>query len=173
MDNDITSQVFIIMDLLHKPTNKSMTIVCLHLKSKVENFKRREKQIEIILAAVKVHVSGNYNLQDHPLIICGDFNGESFEKFYEVITNYNEIPTLIDAYSTFCEKKEPTTVKFKGKDGSLIQRGIDYVFFNKTTFKLVGYLELPKNDQLIKSQGLPNLQFSSDHLSLLCDFVFI
>ena len=170
LSDEINSQVFIVLQLLHRLSKKLITIVAVHLKSKVENFERREQQIKEILKAVKLHCS-NLNINDHPLIICGDFNGAPFEKFYSNIINDETLTNLKDAYSIIADKKEPTTIKIR--KSAMLKREIDYIFFNKNSLKLCGYLDLPKNNELIENIGLPNLQYSSDHLSLVCDFSFV
>ena len=170
LNDEINSQVFIVLQLLHKPSNKLITIVAVHLKSKIQNFEKREQQIKEILKAVKIHCS-NLNINDHPLIMCGDFNGAPFEKFYSHIINDGTLTNLKDAYSIIADKKEPTTIKIRNSE--MLKREIDYIFFNQNSLKLSGYLDLPKNNELIKKVGLPNLQYSSDHLSLVCDFSFV
>ena len=173
-----TSQVFIILTLKHLKSNKQITLVCVHLKSKEEYHEKRADQMKYILNKIKqhLHFSNCGNLETDRIIICGDFNGEPFEKFYKLIVNNDTDEylqtNLEDAY-TITEPnkiKQPTTIKYRKK--KMIMRGIDYVFFNKNTFRLVNYLELPKNNELINKFGLPNLQYSSDHLSLVCDFEF-
>lgn len=175
LDDEICPQIYIIIQLKHLKTKKMITLVCLHLKSKVENYIRRENQMKEILKGIKIHLSGKnksfLNKSNHPILLCGDFNGENFENFYKLIVSDNQLPNLIDAYTVNNGKKEPTTIKLKFSD--LQKRSIDYIFYNKTALKLINYLELPKNDILLEEQGLPNIKYSSDHLSLVCDFIFI
>lgn len=170
INEEICSQVFIIITLKHTKTKKNVTIVCLHLKSKAKNHERRERQIQFVLNSLKIHLSGS-TYASEPILLCGDFNGEPFENFCKLIVNDKDLTNLVDSYSLVSKgKKEPTTIKIR--DSKMLRRGIDYVFYNKNALKLNGYLELPKNDELIEEQGLPNLKYSSDHLSLVCDFTF-
>ena len=169
-DSEINSQTFMIMHLKHKPTGSQITVVCLHLKSKPSYQDKRTQQIGEILKAIVQHLYAiDKDINKHSLVVCGDFNGEPFEKFYEMITKVNELG-LKDAYSQLNRIKEPTTIKYKGEGGSMLKRAIDYVFYTDKNMRLNGYLELPTNDLLINEQGLPNLAYSSDHLSLVCDF---
>ena len=106
--------------------------------------------------------------------MCGDFNGEPFENFYSPIVNDSSL-NLKDAYTLADGTKDPTSAKYKydnGKD-EFFNRAIDYIFYNPSVMLLKNYLELPKNDKTIMEIGLPNLNYSSDHLSLVCDFKFI
>ena len=178
VDNEINPQVFIIMQLQHRATGQCIFVVCLHLKSKVKNSSRREAQIKIVLDAVKTHIVGSgYRLHEVPLLMCGDFNGELYENFHKIIVEDKSL-NLKDAYTTIVGTKEPTTIKYreetsKPDSGEFIKRGIDYIFHNPNVIKLVNYLELPKNEKSIEECGLPNLNYSSDHLSLVCDFKFV
>jgi nocturnin len=171
-DGEVHAQTFMIMHLKHRPTGQPLTVVCLHLKSKVANQERRTQQTGEILKSIMQHLHGiNKDIASHSLVICGDFNGEPFERFHELLlAGVNELG-LRDAYTHPGRPKEPTTIKYRS--GTLLRRGIDYVFFAERNLKLTGYLELPPvNDLLINEHGLPNLAFSSDHLSLVCDFRF-
>jgi nocturnin len=173
IDNDINAQVFIILRLKHKQSGNLLTVVCLHLKSKDEYHQKREAQIKEILKTLKFHIEGSeLILKKHPLIICGDFNGEPFENFYKNIMNNEDFNHLKDAYMFENENKQATTIKIMPTNKSMIRRAIDYIFYNQENLVLNSYLELPKNDDLIEQEGLPNLKYSSDHLSLVCDFEF-
>lgn len=170
LNYQVCPQVFIILQLKDRLSSKILTIVCLHLKSKEKYFQKRKEQIEKILDALKIHLNGSgLNLDQHPILIVGDFNGEPFEDFYKLIVNDNELKNLKDAYFQN-EKKEPTTIKLRNNK-EMIKRGIDYMFYNQNSLKLIGHLELPKDEKIIEEQGLPNLLYSSDHLSLISDFI--
>ena len=170
-NNEKNNQSFIILDLKHKSSGKLLTVVCLHLKSKSENFQRRESQIKAILKSVAFHCSKYGDLTKHSMLFCGDFNGVPSEDFYKLITEDTVITNLKDAYSINVEEKEPTTIKVR--NSKWIRRGIDYIFFSQANFKLCSYLALPTNNEIIEREGLPNQNYSSDHLSLVCDFKFI
>jgi len=169
-NDEIHNQIFVILQLKHIKTGKLITVVCLHLKSKAINHERREIQIRTILESVSLHCS-RLNIHEHPIFMCGDFNGSPDENFYNLIVNDPKIKNLKDAYSIVVDKKEPTTIKIR--DSVFLRREIDYIFFNTKAIELCSYLKLPVNNELIESEGLPNPTYSSDHLSLVCDFKFI
>lgn len=172
LGNDITPQVYIILQLKHKPTGNCFYVVCLHLKSKVKYNERRLAQVKQILKALKAHLNVNsfYKEKQYPLMLCGDFNGEPFEEFYDEIKN-DDVFFLRDVYAGENGHKKPTTIKFDSS-GHLLKRGIDYIFYNPKLMKIARYLELPENEKLIEEKGLPNSIYSSDHLSLVCDVKF-
>ena len=175
LNGQVNSQVFVVLQLRHVPSNRLVTVCDLHLKAKVEWADKRDMQMKYILSRIKMYLRGInifFNFKKHPLIMCGDFNGEPFEKFYASILNERGMG-LRDAYPMINGTKQYTTVKFKEPNGAMIKRAIDYVFYNTHTLDVTGYLELPsEEDSFVYQQGLPNLAYSSDHLSLVCDFRF-
>lgn len=168
-DGQVNNQSFSILELRHKPTGNLLTVVCIHLKSKKAHAEKRRAQIDFILKSVIVHCSKHKDLKSHPLIFCGDFNGQPYEAFYKLITENDQL-NLKDVYSQYVDKKEPTTIKCR--ESVWIKREIDYIFFTENSLQVLSYLELPKDEKLIEEQGLPNEKYSSDHLSLVCDFCF-
>jgi nocturnin len=168
------SQIFVILQLKHRETNNIITIVCVHLKSKEGYHELRNRQIKYILNSLSNHLKDTNikNINDHPILICGDFNGENFEEFYQ--NHFNDKPfencLLKDVYTSLNGEKRPTTIKIR--NGEMIKRGIDYIFHNTTStkLKLISYFDLPKIDDIY---GLPNYQLPSDHLSLIADFKII
>jgi endonuclease/exonuclease/phosphatase family metal-dependent hydrolase len=171
-NGEINPQVFIILQLKHLATNNLVTVMAIHLKSKVAYHQKRNAQIKYIIDRLKVHLDGStFNVKNHALVLCGDFNGEPFEDFHSVIVNDFDLEVR-DAYTFSGHPKEPTTIKKRSSNGEMIRRGIDYIFYNPSVLQLKSYLKLPKNNQLIDEQGLPNMIYSSDHLSLVADFKF-
>lgn len=163
INSEINSQVFIILQLLHRPSGKLITVVCLHLKSKVQYAEKREAQIKEVLGALSLSEIGT-----HPVLMCGDFNGEPFEAFYPLVV---EDGKLEDAYTADDGNKKPTTIKLR--EGVMLKRAIDYIFYSKKSLKVKSFLEIPIENEKINLKGLPNGNYSSDHLSLVCDFTFL
>lgn len=181
----INPQIFIVVQLKHIASGKHVSIVCIHLKSKEENEEKRWQQMEYVLGVLKEHVQASLrhaadgDMKKHPVIICGDFNGEPFERFYKCVVEMNEMK-LRDAYSVRPSSnnqveavpKQVTTVKLRHSYGGMLKRAIDYVFYAVDCLQLTEVLELPLDDQFLREQGLPNLKYSSDHLALACGFRF-
>lgn len=173
LDNEINSQVFIIAKLMHKPSKNFLTLVCLHLKAEQSYYRKREKQMNYILDALKIHLSGyTTDKANHPILICGDFNGGPNETFYKLIVNDTALKNLVDAYTELNNgNKEPTYIVIENSEK--VEKKLDYVFYNKKALKLLACLELPLSDKLLNQYGLPNMSYSSDHFSLVCDFKFV
>lgn len=174
IDSEVNSQIFIILQLKHKPTKQVFTLVCVHLKSKENYFKKREAQVVEIIKSLKLHLSGSIgeNYQNYPVIFLGDFNGEPFEKFYDLIRNEQKM-NFCDAYTLPDGSKQPTTIKIKSESDKMIKRAIDYIFFTPNVLKLTEYLDFPNDQENLNKRGLPNLNFSSDHFSLVANFKFL
>lgn len=168
----VNNQSMLIIDLKHKPSGNLLTLVCLHLKAFPDSAKVREYQAKFVLKAVARHCTG-FNKENHPIIITGDLNGTPAESFYKLFTKDKVVKNLEDAYTVGVEgKKEPTIVFFDHMERKFSLE-IDYVFYNRRNLELCGLLELPRNDELIEEEGLPNASYPSDHLSLVCDFKFL
>lgn len=164
------SQVFIILQLKHKETNSLITLVCVHLKAK-KNPDVRRNQIEFILNNLKSHLSTIPSLNEHPIILCGDFNGEPSETFYEYITNFSDINFTDSYFSCLNAKNERRASTFKIRETTgLVARTIDYIFYTNSCLNLLSYLNLPDASDLDSNIGIPNLSYPSDHFSLVCDF---
>lgn len=189
-DSSINSQIFIIAQFKHKPSKRTFTLVCLHLKARSEQGEKREKQMKFVMNALKQHLTGSVDCFDslanptnkHAVIMCGDFNGGPDENFYNVVTRDPHID-LNDAYtivSTTDETrppiKQPTLYIVKDLEGGdvlNVQKELDYMFYTRQSLQLTEILELPVDDVLLSEQGLPNLTASSDHLSLVASFKFV
>lgn len=109
--------------------------------------------------------SDSDQLQDQAVILCGDLNGVYTEDFYQLIMN-ERMFKLADVYP----KSVQGTQGYKRKV-------VDYIFFNTKALNLMNYLELtpirtksasPNSKQRIME--IPNLEYPSDHFSLVCDF---
>jgi nocturnin len=152
-----------------------LTVVCLHLKAKPDQAAKRADQISYILSNIKSHLNIK-SLKDsdqHPLLICGDFNGDPFEKFFEIIANDKEI-NLANSYADSIDsngKPQSTTFKIRASTG-LVSRTIDYIFYSKSNLSRVDYLQLPSENEIDNLIALPSLSYPSDHISLVCDFQF-
>lgn len=105
---------------------------------------------------------------DIPIIICGDFNSLPDSSAYELMLKgksklqNTELIHSLNLSSSF--EKEPKftnfTPDFKGT--------LDYIFYN-SKLKVSKNLETTKEEE-IKTIGLPNDFYPSDHISLYCEF---
>uniref|UniRef100_A0A1I8FR52 Helicase C-terminal domain-containing protein n=1 Tax=Macrostomum lignano TaxID=282301 RepID=A0A1I8FR52_9PLAT len=123
------SQVFVLLRLrlLNPPATDDsdgggeLWVAATHLKAKVTFSNLRLLQTKALITALKERVPAN-----SPLLLCGDFNGESFEPFYNVI-----VQSGLDIASAYKQPEEPpfTTFKYVGKSAEPQARGIDYIWY--------------------------------------------
>uniref|UniRef100_A0A1I8ITI9 Nocturnin n=1 Tax=Macrostomum lignano TaxID=282301 RepID=A0A1I8ITI9_9PLAT len=163
------SQVFVLLRLrlLNPPATDDsdgggeLWVAATHLKAKVTFSNLRLLQTKALITALKERVPAN-----SPLLLCGDFNGESFEPFYNVI-----VQSGLDIASAYKQPEEPpfTTFKYVGKSAEPQARGIDYIWYRR--LRPLALLEIPPRDS-VESNGLPCAAFPSDHFCLSVDFCF-
>ena len=175
INGEVNSQVFLILELLHSETKSKITVLSLHLKSDRDSSHQelRALQIKEVLKSVKTHIKRNdskYDFASHKLFLCGDFNGSKDEEFNELIKSDPDFISLVDAYTDENDDKCATLIRFKGPDKPMFKKDLDYIYYNKSSSKLTQFLELPNNDELTNTFGLPNLKYASDHFSLVADF---
>uniref|UniRef100_A0A1I8FER9 Nocturnin n=1 Tax=Macrostomum lignano TaxID=282301 RepID=A0A1I8FER9_9PLAT len=121
-------------------------------KAKVTFSNLRLLQTKALITALKERVPAN-----SPLLLCGDFNGESFEPFYNVI-----VQSGLDIASAYKQPEEPPFTTF-------LNTGIDYIWYRR--LRPLALLEIPPRDS-VESNGLPCAAFPSDHFCLSVDFCF-
>ncbi len=98
--------------------------------------------------------------KEHSICICGDFNGERMEEFYNLIVKHESFK-LADAYDR----------KLANPISTSRPKYVDYIFHSNTTLRL---LNLVRDDKKhLRGLSFPNLSYPSDHLSLVCDFQFV
>lgn len=85
---------------------------------------------------------------------------EMVEKYYQVRSYSMQ---LANVFSDEDGKYTNYTRDFKGK--------IDYVFYDFTKLQVVEKERLPDEAELAKEVALPNSQFPSDHVPLICTFM--
>ena len=133
----------------------------MHLKAYQDFAQKRVEQIEFVLNILEEHVMSSDidDIKNQSIILCGDFNGEYVEPFYNLILKH-EMIKFSDVYPKSSPNKRHKNV-------------IDYVFYTSKSLNLLSYLEL---NPLKKNQNyadLPNLEYPSDHFSLVCDFQIV
>jgi nocturnin len=190
------------MQLKHRHSKKRVNILCAHLKAYDEYSEKRTAQTEFLLNILKETIVDKTDieteLRNQPIIICGDFNGDTHEPFYKLITNDNKnnrsqnnyafskstdqpecFINLSDAYFSYREYNNNMFNKDRFKrHGTNNTKNVDYIFYTKSTLKLINYLNLDPDSNEINysrtnaNRNYPSLSYPSDHLSLVCDFQF-
>eukprot|EP00457_Paulinella_chromatophora_P004206 gb/GEZN01004216.1/.p1 GENE.gb/GEZN01004216.1/~~gb/GEZN01004216.1/.p1 ORF type:complete len:648 (-),score=30.14 gb/GEZN01004216.1/:29-1972(-) len=121
-----------------------------------------------------------------PLVLCGDFNSMQDSSVYELLSTeqvhakhpvfqhdpYEILPPsssithrlpLVSAYARIGEPK------FTNYTGHFIGV-LDYIWYSKAHLVCTSCLDVDGEKLLKKNTALPNPQYASDHLSLVCEF---
>ena len=97
-----------------------------------------------------------------PIILTGDFNAEPTEPVYNTMRK-----NLSSAYFDGLNQEPSFTNWTKRENEIEMKRTLDYIFYSKSDFELISLL-LTESSEL--SSPIPNVQYPSDHLSLLARF---
>ncbi|GAB1601754.1 nocturnin-like isoform X1 [Argonauta hians] len=171
-DNDrLTNQVaihctFKIINCGAEDGKDEFSVIVTHLKAKDGFEKLRYEEGKYILYYIhQRRIKG-------PIIICGDFNADPFEKIYDTFVK-DEL-RLLSAYTKLSDKNiEPpyTTWKVRGssREAKDICRTVDYIWCSQRSLEILSLLNLPTEEDVGKNR-LPSHSYPSDHLSLVCDF---
>jgi nocturnin len=179
------------MQLKHKQTRKRVNVLCVHLKAFEEFSKLRAEQTGFLLNILKETLVDKNDIEtrlaQQPILICGDFNGDTHEQFYKLLVNQNSNANinytkisdssnnnenyidLSDAYDSYRKFNANQNVNGNNNTNN-VSRNVDYIFYTRSTLKLINYLNLETEKH--KMLRFPDLTYPSDHLSLVCDFQF-
>lgn len=158
----VSNQVALIVKLecltqADSSSNPQLCVAVTHLKAKRPYEQIRYTQGQYLLEEVT-----RYN--DHlPTIVCGDFNAPPTEKVYSVFEQHSS--QLASAYYTASEGREPEFTSWKHREAGESIYTIDYIWYTKNQLQLSAVWSLPSRE-CIGANGLPALQYPSDHLAL-------
>ena len=158
----ITNQVSILAVISILATNQQFLAGVCHLKAKPGNEMIRASQGKSLLNKLKEIANEN---DVSSIILCGDFNATPDESVYKEMKNGG----LESSYFSATKSEAPFTT-WKYRPSGEVRHTIDYIW-HSPTIELQNYLEIPLPD-VIGSSGLPSIDFSSDHLSLVFDYQF-
>ena len=172
---EYTNQVSICITFRNIPKDnqtkaREFCLAVTHLKAKLGWSQLRFEQGQYLMDYLES------TTQNRPLFVCGDFNAEHDEPVYSVFMNSRL--ELDSAYRSLQkDHMEPlyTTWKVRGgRDGKMneVCRTIDYIWFSKKHSQVQALLSIPSGEDIGKGK-LPSLQYASDHLSLVADFVLL
>ncbi|XP_041462744.1 nocturnin-like isoform X1 [Lytechinus variegatus] len=144
---------------------KEFCIATTHLKAKRGYETMRAKQGQHLIEVLK---NCSRNL---PLIVGGDFNAEPTEDVYNVYKTSDL--NLASAYQKLSKDglQEPPYTTWKIRPRREECHTIDYMWYSQKHLEPVALLQFPGEED-IGSGRLPSWSYPSDHLSLVCDFVF-
>lgn len=148
-----------------KLLDEEFCIATTHLKAKHGYETMRAKQGQHLIEVLK---KCSQNL---PLIVGGDFNAEPTEDVYSVYETSDL--NLASAYKKLSEDgmQEPPYTTWKIRPRREECHTIDYMWYTQEHLEPVALLRFPGEEE-IGSERLPSWSYPSDHLSLVCDFVF-
>lgn len=168
-----------------KATGQEFGLMVCHMKSgeEAKSAKKRLQQLEGILKNIP---------KDRPIIWGLDMNSPPEGKTYHMVMTNKDL-NLHSAYSNTTypgatqkfsheagglEVLEPEYTTWKkrkagnqpDKIGIEFKRTIDYIFFNKDNFEVVGLLGFPSDDLLDPENLLPDYKYPSDHYAIMAEF---
>eukprot|EP00033_Pygsuia_biforma_P003354 GCRY01003675.1.p1 GENE.GCRY01003675.1~~GCRY01003675.1.p1 ORF type:complete len:606 (+),score=138.05 GCRY01003675.1:229-2046(+) len=163
-------------------SNQRIVIANTHLHWNPEYADVKLWQAVLLIDYLSSHIKTGGRWEGLPLVLCGDFNSTPGSPVYQLLTQGYVSPKVEElsrySYGTLSRKGyqystrlqsiwatmgEPPftnyTIDFAGV--------LDYVFFTQDSIMLQGLLG-PVNLEAVPD-GIPNWQFPSDHLPLVCE----
>lgn len=147
---------------------QTICVAVTHLKAKREGIQRRMAQGKHLLSEL-----ASFS-ENHPVIVCGDFNATTDEPVYEYFSGScsNNKPPL-ELYSSYVTPhyggQEPPLTSWKFRTAGESKYTIDYIWFTPATIKVDSIWTVPTEEEIGKS-GLPCKKYPSDHVSLCTCF---
>ena len=187
INTGLSNQNAIFACLYDMVEDKQIIIVTTHLKAKAGaeiEMTRNYQVLELLNELEEFRLKHGMLL---PVIVCGDFNGNSNEALYSSMLQspLNFCSVYNSSSREYCKNKsigsdkddnelyassEPpyTTWKFRN-DGVEKMSCIDYIWISECVSQLAAFelRTLPTTSE-IGAKGLPCLMYPSDHLSLAC-----
>jgi nocturnin len=174
-----SNQVVLLLNLRHRATGREVAVATTHLKARNGALLStlRNEQGKDLLAFLSEAAEGR------PLVLSGDFNADPAEPVYQTLTNASGLG-LRSAYTIPSEQKnrlaaapsdkgqepeEEYYTTWKIRETGEQKQVLDYIFHSEP-LRVGAVLEMPTEAE-IGADRLPSLQFPSDHLSLVADFL--
>ena len=147
--------------------DQSTPAVCVavtHLKAKREGSELRLAQGRHLLTEIQSFA------ENHPVIVCGDFNAPPNEPVYELFIGSDSPPKLSSSYVTpHYGNKEPPLTSWKFRAAGESKYTIDYIWFSSDMLKVDSIWTVPTEEEIGKD-GLPCAKYPSDHVALCTCF---
>lgn len=147
--------------------DQSTPAVCVavtHLKAKQEGSELRLAQGKHLLTEI------NSFAENHPIIVCGDFNAPPDEPVCELFKGSDSPPKLSSSYVTpHYGNKDPPLTSWKFRATGESKYTIDYIWFSSNTLKVDSIWTVPTEEEIGKD-GLPCAKYPSDHVALCTCF---
>ena len=160
------NQGLIVVVLEDNVSSKILICAVVHFKAKIGFEFRRHAQAKSCLEIID---SVNKKYKGAPIVWCGDFNGESYEPFYELIKASRL--NFESAYLSIL-KEEPVFSTWKIRPLYEEKRLIDYIWFTSDSIVTSSVL-LPMEEDKVPETKFPSANHPSDHILLCADFRYI
>lgn len=176
------NQVGLILVLRHHATNETIIVSNTHLYWKLSDIKLLQTMV-LLEALQKV----KYKYPNSRVLFNGDLNSTPKSSVYQFLKNdkietsnpdiypyvnkgcdgfiTNPILTSSNIFDTIIQQNELFTCYTQHLFGIF-----DYIWFNNSDFRLLGFLSGVDKDYMKMIQGLPNRDFPSDHIPLVAEF---
>lgn len=146
---------------------QTVCVAVTHLKAKRDGRELRLAQGKHLLSEIQSFA------EDHPVVVCGDFNATPDEPVYELFCGSNDSPLKSKLSSSYVTphygNKEPPLTSWKFRAAGESKYTIDYIWFTPDALKVDSIWTVPTEDGIGKD-GLPCLKYPSDHVSLCTSF---
>jgi endonuclease/exonuclease/phosphatase family metal-dependent hydrolase len=179
----VGTQVYMIVTLRHRPTEKVLVVAVTHLKAQAsaanELVRSRQAQELVDRIAEETELAiATYHDPDPGVVIAGDFNtepaaGSSVDDdgtctISTVVASKKGRTILTSAYPLDDPRRFFTTWKIRGT--LEVKRMIDYIFFGGPL--RCRNILMPPAEEDVGVRRLPSLRFPSDHLHIAAQLEF-
>lgn len=148
-------------------STQTICVAVTHLKAKQHGRELRLAQGKHLLSEIQSFA------ENHPVIVCGDFNAPPDEPVYELFSNSSDSPLKLKFSSSYVTphygNKDPPLTSWKFRAAGESKYTIDYVWFTPDTLKVDSIWTVPTEEEIGKD-GLPCPKYPSDHVSLCTCF---
>jgi len=142
-----------------KTTGLKFYVLTTHLKAKRQEH-IRARQLE------RIYETYHDDSVQGPFIFTGDFNTSVDERAVDQITGSMDLkPVAQIPWTTW--KSRPKT---DWQDGGTVKRIIDHFFTRESSVRVIRYLNVPDEQEVVDSGLLPGSRYPSDHLAIGMDF---
>jgi len=165
-----------------KAFGRKVVVGVTHLKAFEDHWRKRMLEIDEGVKAIE-RLSKRGKLSSLPAIFGGDWNEEERGGVEKVVKaskldlvsshdSYHPLYTAMDLKATWNTKRRIEGVPWGGFRGML-----DYVYYSRNSFALVGVAKEPKFQDIVNLHkqgndyfGIPNCHYPSDHVAQVCEF---
>ena len=154
---------------LRSRVDTSLPLLCVamaHFKSKTEGRTIREAQGKHLIEEASA-----FSEAGDPVVIVGDFNSTTEEEVYPYFSDTNSHPDLRLDSSYKVNGQEPSFTSWKFRAKGEVKYTIDYIWYTPERLQVEEVWGVPEEKD-IGEDGLPCMQYPSDHLALVTHFSF-